>query len=96
MFQASINGGGSATSEALMFREPLTPRQFQVLDLIAEGLTDRQIARQLGIARKTAECHAAFIFSRLDVSNRTAAALIYLKHKKSIKVRNRNYKNQRD
>jgi DNA-binding NarL/FixJ family response regulator len=46
---------------------PLTPRERQVLHLIAEGKTSRQIAATLGIALKTAETHRTRLMRKLDV-----------------------------
>lgn len=51
-----------------------TPRQSQVLDLLAEGLTNVEIAEHLFISTRTAESHVAAILSRLGVSNRKDAA----------------------
>jgi DNA-binding NarL/FixJ family response regulator len=45
----------------------LTPRQREVLRLIAEGLTTKAIARRLGIAVKTAETHRTQLMNRLDI-----------------------------
>ncbi|WP_027860756.1 LuxR C-terminal-related transcriptional regulator [Marmoricola sp. URHB0036] len=53
---------------------PLTPRQREVAALVAEGATNRQIARRLGIADKTVEVHLAQIMARLDVHNRAQVA----------------------
>ena len=52
---------------------PLTPRQRQVLALVAEGLTDRQVAAHLCIAWRTATTHMVEIRRRLAVPNRAAA-----------------------
>lgn len=51
----------------------LTPRQRQVLVLVAGGLTNHQIARRLGIAEGTLRAHLNNIYSRLGVTSRTAA-----------------------
>ena len=45
----------------------LTPRQREVLQLIAEGFTNREIAQQLGISTKTVESHRAHLMDRLDI-----------------------------
>ncbi len=45
----------------------LTPRQREVLQLIAEGFTNREIAQQLGISVKTVESHRAHLMDRLDI-----------------------------
>jgi DNA-binding CsgD family transcriptional regulator/tetratricopeptide (TPR) repeat protein len=52
----------------------LTARELEVLCLLAEGLTDRQIADRLFISRRTAQVHAARVRNKLGVDNRTAAA----------------------
>ncbi len=54
----------------------LTPRQRAVLDRVAQGETDAQIATALGIARQTVTKHLEHIFQRLGVHTRTAAALL--------------------
>jgi DNA-binding CsgD family transcriptional regulator len=51
----------------------LTPRHWQLLDLVAAGHTNAQIARRLGLAEGTIRTHLENIYSRLQVSSRTAA-----------------------
>jgi DNA-binding CsgD family transcriptional regulator len=51
----------------------LTARQRQLLDLLADGHTNAQIARRLGIAEGTVRKHLENIYRRLGVSSRTAA-----------------------
>lgn len=53
----------------------LTPRERQVLALIAEGLTNRQIGRRLFISEKTASVHVSAILRKLGVASRTEAAV---------------------
>jgi adenylate cyclase len=55
---------------------PLTPRQIEVLELMARGLTNPEIAGVLGVARATVKAHVAAIIEALDVSNRTEAAMV--------------------
>jgi DNA-binding CsgD family transcriptional regulator/tetratricopeptide (TPR) repeat protein len=52
----------------------LTPRELEVLRLLADGRTNRQIADQLFISPKTASVHVSRILMKLGVSNRAAAA----------------------
>ena len=52
----------------------LTRRETEVLRLLAEGLTNRQIAERLFISPKTAEHHVGRVYSKLDVSTRAQAA----------------------
>jgi predicted ATPase/DNA-binding CsgD family transcriptional regulator len=52
----------------------LTTRERDVLRLVVEGLSDKEIAEQLGMSRRTASKHVEMILAKLDVSSRTAAA----------------------
>jgi DNA-binding NarL/FixJ family response regulator len=54
----------------------LTPRQRQILQRIADGDTDKQIAEHFGIAVATAHKHVQNVLHRLRVPNRAAAAMI--------------------
>jgi len=51
----------------------LTPRQTDLLHLVAAGHTNTQIARRLGISEATVRTHLENIYGRLQVSSRTAA-----------------------
>ena len=53
----------------------LTPRQREVLELMAKGLTNKEIAGVLGIAPLTVKVHVAAVLQALDVSNRTEAVM---------------------
>ncbi len=53
----------------------LTPRHWELLHLIAAGRTNTQIARQLGLSEGTVRTHLENIYTRLEVSNRTAAII---------------------
>lgn len=55
---------------------PLTPRQLEVLELMARGLTNKEIAGALGISTGTAKNHLSAVFEALDVTNRTEAAMV--------------------
>ena len=56
-------------------KSPLTPRERQILALVARGLANKQIAARLGISEKTVKTHLGSAFQRLGVSDRTQAAL---------------------
>jgi HD-GYP domain-containing protein (c-di-GMP phosphodiesterase class II)/DNA-binding CsgD family transcriptional regulator len=58
----------------------LSPREAQVLSLLARGRSTRQIAAELGITPKTAGHHISHIYAKLDVSTRATAALFALEH----------------
>lgn len=57
----------------------LTPRQDEIMRLLTQGLTTRQIAGQLEISPKTVATHLHLAFRELRCRNRTAAAVKYLK-----------------
>jgi DNA-binding NarL/FixJ family response regulator len=54
----------------------LTPRQREVVTLIAKGAADKEIARTLGITTATAQKHVTNLLKRLNVPNRAAAAAV--------------------
>jgi two-component system, NarL family, response regulator LiaR len=56
-------------------RERLTPRERQVLELIAQGRPNKLIARELEISEKTVKAHVSRVLEKLGVSDRTQAAL---------------------
>ena len=55
--------------------EDLTTREREVLDLLAEGESDQQIARSLGISLKTVQNHVSRILDKLQAADQTQAAL---------------------
>ena len=69
--RGDANGAGEAADD-----EPfgLTPRERQVLALVAAGATNREIGKQLYMAEKTASVHVSRILAKLDVRSRTEAA----------------------
>ena len=58
----------------------LTPRERQVLALVAAGATNREIAQRLYMAEKTASVHVSRILNKLDVRSRTEAAAVAHRH----------------
>ena len=59
--------------------EALSGREMEVIDLVATGSSNKVIARQLGLQEKTVKRHMTSILAKLKVSNRTEAALAWLK-----------------
>jgi DNA-binding NarL/FixJ family response regulator len=62
-----------------MFRQ-LTRREVEVLELLAGGLRNRQIAQRLGLAEKTVRNHVSEILGKLRANDRTEVALIAARH----------------
>lgn len=58
---------------------PLTPRERQVLTLLADGLGNKTIAARLGISDHTVKAHVAAVFEKLGVSTRAEAAAVGLR-----------------
>lgn len=58
----------------------LTPREIEVLRLLAGGQSIKQIARSLGVARKTADNHLQNLYSKIGVKTRGGATLFALEH----------------
>ena len=69
----TINSSNNKISNA--DGQTLTRRQLEVLKLLAEGLPNKLIARQLNLAENTVRVHISAIFRILDVNNRTEAGL---------------------
>ena len=59
--------------------EKLTQRELQVLQLAADGLSNKEVAANLVISEKTAKNHIANIFSKVQVNDRTQAILYALR-----------------
>lgn len=60
-------------------RPALTPRELQVLQLVSQGLRNREIANTLGISEETAQVHVKNILAKLQVNDRTAATAVALR-----------------
>jgi DNA-binding NarL/FixJ family response regulator len=68
------NQAGQAFAEKL---EQLTPHQFRVLQLVADGLLNKQIAYELKVQETTIKQHVSAILKKLAVLNRTQAGVIF-------------------
>ncbi|MFB9307093.1 response regulator transcription factor [Kibdelosporangium philippinense] len=62
---------------------PLTPREQQVAELVADGLSNKDIAAQLMIAQRTAEAHIGHILTKLDFTTRVQLAAWFIEQRES-------------
>jgi DNA-binding NarL/FixJ family response regulator len=74
LFEAA-NGEGSDRESAVRPVNSLTQRETDILALLAEGRSNRDISRALYLSEKTVKAHLAAIFRKLGVTNRTQAAM---------------------
>ena len=70
--------GGLWTDMEDKFR-PLSPREMEILQLITRGLSNKEVAYTLGISHQTVKNHMASILRKLDVEDRTQAAVFALR-----------------
>lgn len=76
-----------------MMASHLTPREWEVLTLIAQGHSDKEVATALCISTETAKSHVKSIYKKLQVRTRRAAAVVYFKHVRGKAVpSNKSYK----
>jgi DNA-binding NarL/FixJ family response regulator len=61
--------------------EQLTPQQFRVLKMIADGLLNKQIAYEMNVQETTVKQHVSAILRKLEVNNRTLAGIMFEKLK---------------
>jgi DNA-binding NarL/FixJ family response regulator len=80
-FQSSIYYAGArgravapAASSALLAAPALTKREIEILQLVAEGHSNSQLARMLWVTEQTVKFHLSNIYRKLDVANRTEAS----------------------
>lgn len=78
-YQAGEDGGARQQPQQSL-HETLTARELDVLRLIASGMSNRGIADELIITEKTVKTHVSHILAKLEVADRTQAALYAVKH----------------
>jgi len=78
MLRASVSRAASSPNDADLAARlaSLSPQQFRVLTLVAEGLLNKQIADRLDVQERTVKAHLTAIFERLGVRNRTQAGVV--------------------
>jgi DNA-binding NarL/FixJ family response regulator len=78
--EAAALAGDAGSTDAVPAAEPeLSPRERDVLRLLAQGWSDKEIAAALGIGRRTASTHVAAIRAKLGAPSRSAAAAIAIR-----------------
>ncbi|MEW6059193.1 MAG: response regulator transcription factor [Actinomycetota bacterium] len=75
LFEAMDVNGGEETEARHRSSASLTQRETDILALLSEGRSNRDISRALFLSEKTVKAHLAAIFRKLGVSNRTQAAM---------------------
>ena len=80
LLEQIANPGDSAPDRTATPFDELTAREREVLQLIASGLTNREIAEALFITEKTVKTHVSHILGKLGLSDRTQAAILAVKH----------------
>jgi len=71
--ERSVSPRDEIDDEDARIEEPLTPREIQVLELLAEGLPNKAIADRLHISDQTVKFHVSSISGKLGAANRTDA-----------------------
>ncbi len=69
----------AARAEAGPFISPLTPREIEILEFIAQGYLNKQIAAELGISEQTIKNHVTSILRKLNANARTEAVVVAIK-----------------
>jgi DNA-binding NarL/FixJ family response regulator len=73
-------GSGQPGGDAKKAIKGLSNRERQIMRLVSEGLSNKEIGRRLKITDGTIKVHLNHIFQKLVVGNRTALAALYLNH----------------
>jgi two-component system, NarL family, nitrate/nitrite response regulator NarL len=79
--QDLVAGAGLRGEHGAPGLDSLSPREEEILRLLAEGMTDREIGEALTISTRTVESHVGNILRKLDARNRAAAARLYLERR---------------
>jgi DNA-binding NarL/FixJ family response regulator len=69
----------TSKTEAEAFISPLTPREIEILEYIAQGYLNKQIAAELGISEQTIKNHVTSILRKLNANARTEAVVVAIK-----------------
>lgn len=69
----------------------LTPRECEVMTLVADGFIDKEIASQLSLSPRTVQTHIMSVIKKYDARNRTHAAILFMKNSIVVKYEKNNY-----
>ncbi|MDY6876855.1 MAG: response regulator transcription factor [Chloroflexota bacterium] len=72
--------GGGVLEGGEQFLSPLSPREMEILELVIQGMSNKEIAYHLGISHQTVKNHMTAVLSKLGVADRTQAAVYALRH----------------
>jgi DNA-binding NarL/FixJ family response regulator len=72
--------GGSSPGMTVGTSTSLSPREMEILELVTRGISNKDIAQRLGISQQTVKNHMTAILRKLQVDDRTQAAIYALKH----------------
>ena len=76
---------GSEKKHARTLLDRLTPREFEVMEHVARGLLNKQVAGELGITETTVKCHRAHVMQKLEITS--AAELVRVLQKAEVSPR---------
>ncbi|CAM3658405.1 response regulator [Rheinheimera salexigens] len=77
---ADVNNATSLIDDDFAQRlEQLTPQQFRVLKMVADGLLNKQIAYEMNVQETTVKQHVSAVLRKLNVNNRTLAGILFEK-----------------
>ncbi|GAA2148823.1 LuxR family two component transcriptional regulator [Humibacillus xanthopallidus] len=79
----ALREGWSARAETDPRLRSLSPTERRILDLIADGLTNRQIGEHLGLAEKTVKNYVSTVLAKMGMERRTQAAVYAATHRKA-------------
>jgi DNA-binding NarL/FixJ family response regulator len=77
---AVLEAAGHPAGRRREWPQGLTTREVEVLRLLARGMSSKQIAQRLVIARKTVDNHLEHMYRKIGVSNRARASLFAVRH----------------
>jgi DNA-binding NarL/FixJ family response regulator len=64
-----LSNPGDSGAAGVPFNSPLTPREIEVVKLLAEGRSNKEVASTLGVSTRTAECHRSHIMRKMNFAS---------------------------